>query len=111
MIIITNNLTTAVNNANYIADQNPENLEIIIYILAQVAQLFTAPTTIVELAVIKKVYYKLFFNLILTIVHCAMCIIKLILSIKLFLSNPLIIVLMHNYNNLLKFFLCTLCCF
>ena len=56
MIIITNNLTTAVNNANYIADQNPENLEIIIYILTQVAQLFTAPTTIVELAVIKKVY-------------------------------------------------------
>ena len=87
MIIITNNLTTAVDSANYIADQNPENLQIIIYVLIQIAQLFTTPTTIVELVVIEKVYYKAVFNLILTIVHCTMYIIKLILCIKLLLRN------------------------
>ena len=58
VIIITNNLTTAVNSANYTADQNPENLQIVTKILTQVAQLFTAPTTIVELALIEKVYYE-----------------------------------------------------
>ena len=61
MITITNNLTTAVNSANYTADQNSENFQIVTDILTQVAQLFTAPTTIVEPAVIEKVYYEVVF--------------------------------------------------